>query len=49
MDVNSVIVQLYGCVIAASLTKKINRLHERCLRIIYCDKKSSFEELLKKR
>ena len=27
---------------------KINRLHERCLRIIYKDKKSSFEELLDK-
>ena len=25
---------------------KINRLHERCLRLIYNDKKSSFEELL---
>ena len=25
---------------------KINRLHERCLRFIYNDKKSSFEELL---
>ena len=27
---------------------KINRLHERCLRIIYSDKQSSFEELLEK-
>ena len=27
---------------------KINRLHERCLRIIYSDKQSSFEELLQK-
>ena len=25
---------------------KINRLHERCLRLTYNDKKSSFEELL---
>ena len=25
---------------------KINRLHERCLRLIYKDKKSSFVELL---
>ena len=25
---------------------KINRLHERCLRLIYNDKKLSFEELL---
>ena len=28
--------------------KKINRLHERCLRIIYNDKKSTFIELLEK-
>ena len=28
--------------------RKINRLHERCLRIIYNDKKSSFIELLEK-
>ena len=27
---------------------KINRLHERCLRLIYNDKRSSFEDLLKK-
>ena len=27
---------------------KINRLHERCLRLIYSDKCSSFEELLVK-
>ena len=27
---------------------KINRLHERCLRIIYNDKRSSFEDLLEK-
>ena len=27
---------------------KINRLHEHCLRIIYCDKQSSFETLLEK-
>ena len=27
---------------------KINRLHERCLRIIYSDKQSSFEMLLEK-
>ena len=27
---------------------KINKLHERCLRIIYSDKQSSFEELLEK-
>ena len=29
-----------------SLNNKINRLHERCLRIIYNDKHSNFEELL---
>ena len=28
---------------------KINRIHERCLRIIYNDKKSTFHELLEKR
>ena len=27
---------------------KINRLHERCIRLIYNDKKSSFEVLLQK-
>ena len=27
---------------------KINRLHERCLRIVYNDKQSSFNELLEK-
>ena len=31
-----------------SLNNKINRLHERCLRITYNDKHSSFEELLVK-
>ena len=30
------------------INKIINRLHERCLRIIYCDKQSSFEELPEK-
>ena len=30
------------------INKKINRLHEIWLRIIYCDKQSSFEELLEK-
>ena len=29
-----------------SLNTKINRLHERCLRIVYNDKKSNFNELL---
>ena len=27
---------------------KINRLHERCLRLLYSDKKSSFHDLLEK-
>ena len=31
-----------------TLNNKINRLHERCLRIIYNDKLSNFEELLHK-
>ena len=30
------------------INKKINRLHERCLRIVYSDNKSTFEELLEK-
>ena len=30
------------------LNNKINRLHERCLRIICNDKRSNFEELLNK-
>ena len=31
-----------------AVNNKINSLHERCLRIVYNDKKSSFEELLEK-
>ena len=34
----------HSCII----NKKVNRLHERCSRIIYGDKQSSFEELLEK-
>ena len=30
------------------INKKIHRLRERCLRIIYCDKQSSLEELPEK-
>ena len=30
------------------INKKINRLRGKCLTIIYCDKQSSFEELLEK-
>ena len=31
-----------------SMNSRINHLHETCLRIIYSDKSSSFEELLQK-
>ena len=31
-----------------TIINKINRLHERCLRIVYNDNKSSFQELLDK-
>ena len=31
-----------------ALNNKINRLHERCLRLIYNDKTSTFKELLEK-
>ena len=31
-----------------TINNKINRLHERCLRIVYSDKTSSFENLLEK-
>ena len=31
-----------------TINSKINRLHERCLRIVYNDNKSSFQELLDK-
>ena len=44
---NLVIVPLHGCV-SYTNTSKINRLHERCLRIIHSDKQSSFETLLEK-
>ena len=33
---------------SCSFNNKINRLHERCLRIIYNDKRSTFKELLVK-
>lgn len=32
-----------------NLNNKINRLHERCLQIIYNDKTTSFEQLLEKK
>ena len=31
-----------------ALNNKINRIHERALRLVYRDKKSTFEELLNK-
>ena len=31
-----------------TINNKINRLHERCLRVVYNDNKSSFQELLDK-
>ena len=34
----------YNC----TINNNINRLHERCLRIVYNDNKSSFQELLDK-
>ena len=33
---------------STTLNNKINRLHERCLRLAYNDKHSTFHELLKK-
>ena len=37
---------LVGCAIVIQINNKINRRHERCLRIVYNDKQSSFNELL---
>ena len=31
-----------------SINKKINNLHERALRLIYCDHSSDFQELLQR-
>ena len=39
---------LVGCAIVIQINNKINRRHERCLRIVYNDKQSSFNELLEK-
>ena len=36
------------CALSSLMNNKINRLHEKCLRIVYSDKTSSFEELLEK-
>ena len=43
---NSVAALLSGCVIVEPFNNKISKLHERCLRIVYNDKISSFKELL---
>ena len=43
---NLAIVPLYGH--SRANNGKINRLHERCLRIVYSDKPLSFETLLEK-
>ena len=45
--------QPYYCLLICMLhsrciNTKIKHLHERCLRLIYCDKNSSYEELLEK-
>ena len=40
---NSTTANLFECVII-----KLNRLHERCVRLIYNEKKSSFKDLLEK-
>ena len=45
---NLITANLSGCVIIIQKNYKINRLHERCLRLLYNDKKSSFEDLLQK-
>ena len=44
---NARIKQVWKCC-NRSLNTKINRLHERCLQIVYNDKKSNFNELLVK-
>ena len=46
---NSATVYLCGCAIVVWWINKINRLHERFLRIIYNDKASSFENFVSKR
>ena len=42
------IVPFCGCFIVVLIISKINRLHKRCLRIIYSDKQPSNEALLEK-
>ena len=49
MNFNLDIVLQYGCFTAEELrTKKINRIHERALKITYKDRFSTFQELLQK-
>ena len=43
-----IIVSWHGCATVVQKNGKINRLHERCLRIIYNGKASNFEQLLGK-
>ena len=45
LALNLITVPLFGC-FSRNLSNKINRLHGRCLRVIYNDKTSSFEQLL---
>ena len=45
---NLTTVRFYGCAIVGCYIHKINRIHERALRIVYKDNLSSFEFLLEK-
>ena len=48
LNKNSVIALWHGWYIVIQWTKKINRIHESALRIVYQDDTSTFEELLNK-
>ena len=48
MNHNSHIAQLVWMFCSREMNMKINHIHERALRLVYFDYKSSFEELLKK-
>ena len=48
LKLNLTIALSLGCFNSCSLHSKINRLHERCLRIIYDDKQSNLKEFLNK-
>ena len=45
---NSTTAHYYGCAIIETIARKKNMLHERSCRLIYNDKRSSFEDLLEK-